>query len=233
MSVDIKDVIAMLEHFPLDGLRKAAETYGLAVPLRKLAPGAQMTQLIAALSAGLLAKTLAYAKPGVDSEPMWEECRQYAGTVPMLRAQVDPTFTFGATERVALAKRIESIVQDMGGVDALAGICAGKASSETRTPEKSAYMSRWATRYGRKSTGYTHMRRLFADTTGNPDYAARETTALAIEEHAFSVLRHMLGATHKDKLGFSNEPGRAIQKDKSRKPEWGIFVYLAIKQKHE
>ena len=229
-EVPLSRVRAMLLLFPLDGLRKATLTCGLHLPL----PEKETKEaLVDALLDGLAADTLRYRKASVDAESMWQECqgKEFGHVV------ITDDMNHAKPELTALMKRdlascIEMLLNNLGGVDAIDRVCAGKASSASKTAEKSALCKRWRARYGQPEHAYTHMRRLYADKTSGTDYKAREALALEVEKHAFDVLRRLLGPERAATLiEFSDEAGRQ-NTGKSTGPQWKVFVYLALRIKN-
>lgn len=216
----------MLELFPLDGLRKAAETGALAMPDRALSSALQKQALIAAFMDGLASDSLARRKLPVDTASMWGECA-IASAVPLkMTGALVPVLT--ADVKRDMTARITAAVHALGALDAVTGLCAGKATAATACAEKSALTKRWADRYGKPSVAYTGMRRLYVDETTSIDYNAREAVALAVEAHAFGVIRNLLGARAAAVVQFSDEPGRQST-GKKYGPQWKCFVYLAFK----
>ena len=69
------------------------------------------------------------------------------------------------------------------------------------------------------------MHRIYADGSGLADYRAREDLALDVEAHLFAYLK---GRFKPEQIVFSDEQGRR-NKNKTRAPNWGVFVYLVVK----
>lgn len=228
--VTIGSVRTMLEFFPLDGLRKAAETFGLPLPPRTAPKAAQTAALVAALSAGLLARTLAYRErpvPAEDALGMWKEAYAYASPPVIVGGETAPSLTDAV--RAEIAALLHRILNDLGGAARISKICAGKVSSATQHAERSAYLKRIRDRYGKPAHKYDVMRRIWADRTSSGDIATREATALLVEAFLFQQLRLYFGAAAEGMIEFSDAAGRRVSKTKAQKPEWAVFVYLVVK----
>lgn len=229
--ISIARVRKMLDLFPLDGLRKAAEKIDspdINLPLRDSLPAIQHGQLIDAFMAALTNDSFSHRKTlAIAPQLMWEEC--HAGGLPFIIGGPDAlplSEDMKAGVRVRLLAALESFP-----LDKILGICPGKVSSGTKRAEESGYLKRWRDRYGKAEQSYTHMRRIYRDATSSHDYKAREKTALEVEEFLFQCLRDMLGKEREHLLQFSDEPGRTLKSNVDRNPGWGVFVYLAIKYK--
>jgi hypothetical protein len=128
-----------------------------------------------------------------------------------------------------VANRLETYLNELESQHVILAVCAGKASSATRTPEKSALCGRWTTRYGTDRYQYTGLRRLYADTGACTDYKTREAVALQVETHVFELLRARYKKKEDaDKVAFSTEEGRKNM-GATHGPPWAVFVYLAFK----
>ncbi len=220
-----------LLRFPLDGLRKAAERYGVTPPpVQAHAPAAQqrrrprdayvdalMTVLptAGAGAAAALPIPVAIATPFA---PVWAAA-QAAGEPVVLYTQDTPL----ALLKTALAHKMDAYLPRVS-AGSVTEVAVGKASAATRNAERSALGRRWRGRYAKH--GYTRMCRLYADpsdSVGGSDYREREARALVLEQHVHELLR---AAGYK--VGFSAEPGR-VNTGASAGPQWGVFLYLAIK----
>jgi hypothetical protein len=215
--VSLARVRTLLAAVPVDGLRRAAAALGVDVPAT-----AQHRDVAAALEHYYLEPTPALPPLSVPTDVMWAACVA-ASLPPLLGSELRALAA--ATWKVRVAVRVTVLVDALGGTDALATVCAGKASATTRHAEKTALTKRWRGRY----RTYSGMCRLYADVGGGGEHKERERFALDVEEHAFAVLRQLFAAAARpEAVAFSAEPGRMTR---DYAPQWGVFVYLAYKKR--
>jgi hypothetical protein len=220
----------MLNHFPLDGLRKAAQTFNLPTPSRKCPQEEQKKHLVAAMIEGLLDDSLGKNKAKVDTETMWESCKNESEPPVRISGDDELPLAMVVDMKRDIAMRITRIIEKLGGVDQIQAMCAGKVSSATKKAEKSGFCNRWRDRYGTPEYAYTGMRRLYVDESASDHYKAREALALEVEQHAFEVIRRLFGHRADGVVYFSNEAGRQST-GKTFGPQWKVAVYLAFKTK--
>lgn len=226
--IPVSRVVDMLNLFPLDGLRKAAQTFNLTVPTRDGVKTDQKKTLIDAIIEGLKQNTLTHSKEKVDTEKMWTECKE--ASEPPVRITGETVPSLDALLKMMVAVKVEKEIQNLGGIDNIECICAGKVSATTAEAEKSGLSKRWRDRYGTPEYNYTGMRRLYVDETTSTDFKARDLLALAVEQHAFEVIKRLFGHRAGTTMQFSEEPGRQST-GKTYGPQWKVFVYLAVKVK--
>ena len=229
IQVPLSRVIQLLNLIPLDGLRKTAEALAIDTPDRSLSTAAQATELIKTLGDLVATNNLVYLKKRIESEPMWKECHANSPVPVIVEGDAIPELT--AELKISIHNNIKTIIDSLGGKDAIQNICPGKVSSATKVAEESGICKRWRDRYGKPEYDYTLMRRLYVDKSGSSEYKKREALALAVEKHAFEILRNLLGHSN-DAISFSDEPGRQST-GKTTGPQWRVMVYLAIKLKNE
>lgn len=229
--ISLARVRAMLELFPLDGLRKAAEKVDspdVTIPKRETSTMKQHQELVDAFMTALERDTLGNrATLSRSPDDMWNEC--YNSGIPV--EVVGPDVPVLNTDlKKQIHEKVMTYIKPFHKCN-IQKICAGKVSAATRNAEQSAYKKRWRDRYGKKEHDYTYMRRIYRDKTTSHDYKAREQVALSIEQYVFEILREYLGIGDDAGtiIGFSDEPGRTLKSNVDRNPEWGMFVYLAIK----
>jgi hypothetical protein len=225
MAVSASQLALLFVVLPLDGLRKAAERVDITPPDRKLNVDEQKRVLTDAFMAKMQAGTLKQERPplAISPEAMWATCKRLSP--PPLKTTVGVLPVASKALLLAVKAHFEEkllpVIQELGAP--LKAICAGKATSFTKSAEKSGFAKRWRNRYGLVEFGYTHMLRVYVDNSATPDYKAREQTALAIEEYLFTLLADHFGT---DIVAFSAEPGR---QSKKTSPEWQAMVYIALK----
>lgn len=228
--IPLARVRAMLELFPLDGLRKAAEKIDspdIKIPERQTSIIKQHGELVEAFLAGLANDTLGTRVTlTISPDDMWPECHQ-SGTPVTLTGEAVPVLDDDLKDQIR--SKVTEYLRPFD-KQSLQGVCAGKVSSQTRTAEESAYKKRWRDRYGKAEFEYTYMRRVYKDNTTSHDYKAREAVALEVEQFVFNVLRTYHRKPLEHLVGFSEETGRTLKSNVDRKPEWGMFVYLVIKE---
>lgn len=220
-AISEAQIVVFFSILSLDGLRKAAELSAIPAPDRQLSQSEQKAALTTAFMEKLRSGTLAKVKPplAISTDAMWATCK--ALSPPPLKFGPDDVPVFNADAVTAHFE--QQLVPVIAALGPLQAICAGKASSDTATAERSGLSARWRGRYGLADHAYTHMMRFYVDGSASTDYRAREVIALAIEEKLFSLLK----TRFPDIVSFSNEPGRVLKL--TPKPGWQVMVYLALK----